>query len=305
MQGMRSRIPSPNWLVTFEAAARCLSFTKAATELNVTRVAVSQQIKSLEGFLGTLLFHRLHRSLRLTRAGERYYQTVAPSFHSILKATQELQKAERNCNITVTTSTGFSTYWLLPRIGEFRRRHPEADLRFLVADTYLDLSIEDIDVAIRYGSGDWPNVTSKFLLQEQIFPVCSKIYFENCATLQMAHELLGERLLHLEGRYDSQTRWLTWFREQGIEIEEAPPGIRVNNYTDLVQATLEGQGISLIGPPVIQKYLDDGVLVRPLKIAPTARRAFYLVLPKDREPTPSTIEFCEWIHEMAAPFDQP
>jgi LysR family glycine cleavage system transcriptional activator len=247
----------------------------------------------------------MHRALRLTPSGERYYQTVAPSLQSILKATQELQKTEGRNSVTITTTTGFSTYWLFPRIGEFRRLHPEADLRFLVADNYLDLSAENIDVAIRYGRGDWPNVTSKFLLQEEIFPVCSKAYFENCGPLQMVHELLDERLLHLEGRYDSQTRWLPWFREQGVEVEETPPGIRVNSYTNLVQATLEGQGISLIGPPLIQKYLDDGDIVRALKVTPIVRHAFYLVLPEDREPTPSTVGFCAWIQQAATPPDQP
>jgi LysR family glycine cleavage system transcriptional activator len=214
-------------------------------------------------------------------------------------ATQELQRAERVNSVTISATTGFSTYWLMPRIGEFRKCHPKTDLRFMISDRYLDLALEDIDLAIRYGTGDWPGLRATFLLQERIFPVCSKNYFAGRKRLQEPHELLQETLLHLEGRYDSQTRWLTWFRDHGLEVEDSPQGIRVNTYTNLVQATLESQGISLIGPPLIQKYLDDGELVRPLEIAATLRRAFYLVTPQHQDlALPATI-FCDWIKEVA------
>lgn len=291
-------MPPPNWLVTFEASGRHLSFTKAAAELSVTRVAVSQQIRALEEFVRTPLFHRLHRNLRMTRFGERYHQVVTASLHSILVATQELQRAERANSVTITTTTGFSTYWLMPRIGEFRKCHPDIDLRFLISDNCLDLALEDIDVAIRYGSGDWRGLRATFLLQEHIFPVCSKSYLAGRKGPREPHQLLDETLLHLEGRYDSQTRWLTWFRDHGIEVEVTPKGIRVNTYTNLVQATLEGQGIALIGPPLVQKHLDDGELVRPLEVAPTRRWAFHLVSPQHQDLTPAAQTFCDWIEEI-------
>ncbi len=299
MHSLRSRLPPPNWLVTFEASGRHLSFTKAAEELCVTRVAVSQQIKALEEFLHTPLFHRLHRALRLTRFGHRYHAVVTAGLQSILLATQDLQRAERANSVTVTTTTGFSTYWLMPRIGEFRKRHPGIDLRFMITDSCLDLVLEDIDVAIRYGTGNWPDLRAMFLLQEHIFPVCSKDYFAGRKRLREPHELLDETLLHLEGRYDSETRWLTFFRGHGIEIEDAPQGIRVNTYTNLVQATLEGQGISLIGPPLVQRYLETGELVRPLQITPTRRRAFHMVFPVHQDLTPAAARFCEWVEETA------
>ncbi len=299
MQSLRSKIPPPNWLVTFEVSGRHLSFTKAAAELSVTRVAVSQQIRALEEFVRTPLFHRLHRALRLTRFGERYHQVVTASLHAMLVATQELQKAERANSVTITTTTGFSTYWLMPRIGEFRKCHPGIDLRFLISDSYLDLALEDIDVAVRYGPGDWRDLQAEFLLQEHIFPVCSKSYLAGRKRLREPHQLLDETLLHLEGRYDSQTRWLPWFRDHGIEVEVAPKGIRVNTYTNLVQATLEGQGISLIGPPLVQKYLDNGELVRPLEVAATRRRACHLVSPQHQDLTPAAQVFCDWVKQIA------
>lgn len=297
MQSLRSQIPPPNWLVTFEAAARCLSFTKAASELNVTRVAVSQQIKSLETYLGTPLFHRLHRAIKLTPAGEQYQRGVALGLQTILTATGEVQKSVGGNSVTVTTSTGFSTFWLLPRIGDFRRLHPDIDVQFLVADNYLNMSVSNVDVAVRYGNGDWPNVNSQFLLQEEIYPVCSPSYLRGRKRPQFAVDLLYERLLHLEGRYDPETRWRTWFAEQGVDAGIPPHGLRLNTYTNLVQAALDGQGIALIGPPLMQKYLTDGALIRLVDAPPLKRRAFYLALPKDRDPTPVTDAFCKWIEQ--------
>lgn len=299
MRGLRSKIPPPNWLVTFEAGARCLSFTKAAEELNVTRVAVSQQIKSLEEYLDVQLFHRMHRSLRLTRAGEQYYRTISDSLQNILSATYEVQKSAYKEGVTVTTSTGFATYWLLPRIGEFRRLHSETEIQLLVADSYLDLSTPEIDVAIRYGDGDWPNVNAQFLLQEEIFPVCSPAYLGERPGFTEARELLAERLLHLEGKYDPQTRWLHWFREQGVNIETQPQGLRLNTYTNLVQAALDGQGIALIGPPLMKNLLETGALVRPIDVVPTKRRAFYLARAKDAQPSSQTTLFCDWLEKIA------
>lgn len=295
MLGLRSKIPSPNWLVTFEAAARCLSFTRAAEELNVTRVAVSQQVKALEGFLGAQLFERLHRSLRLTRAGEQYHRVIAASLQSILTATYEIQKSQKRKVVTVTTTTGFATYWLLPRIGDFRRLHPDIDLQFLIADTYLDLAVNEVDVAVRYGDGEWPNVHAAFLLREEIYPLCSRSYMEGRAALEHPKDLLDERLLHLDGPYDPDTRWLGWFRRNGVDLDHPPQGLRVNTYTNLVQAALDGQGIALIGPPLMERFLEGNVLVRPIAAAAIQRRAFYLVLPGDQPPNAETSIFCDWI----------
>ncbi|MCL4675738.1 MAG: LysR family transcriptional regulator, partial [Pararhodobacter sp.] len=219
MQSLRANIPPPNWLVTFEAAARCLSFTVAATELNVTRVAVSQQIKALETYLGTPLFQRLHRAIRLTPAGEQYHRAVSSGLQTILAATREARKTHVGNSVTVTTSTGFSMFWLLPRIGDFRRLHPEIELQFLVADNYLNLSTGTVDVAVRYGEGPWPNVTARFLLQEYIYPVCSRAYLQGRKAPQTPADLLGERLLHLQGPYDPETRWRNWFAEHGVDAE--------------------------------------------------------------------------------------
>ncbi len=299
MAKLRFKIPPPNHLVTFEAAGRCLNFTKAAKELNVSRVSVSQQIKALENYLGVPLFVRLHRSLQLTKAGEQYFTTVSHSFSEILKATYLVQKKGSDDNLTVTVTTGFSTYWLLPRIGEFREKHPGIDLRFLISDLYINFDQEDVDLAIRYGEGHWDGLNSQFLLREEIFPCCSTKYFVGQKNFTSAKDLLSEPLIHLEGAYDHQTSWKHWFDVQGVDVTKLPPGIFVNTYTNLVQAVMAGQGLALIGPPLVEQFLDDKNLICPIKCKPITRRAFYLVSPEVRPLSIAANYFAEWICEEA------
>ena len=300
MQSLRSRLPPPNNLVAFEAAARHLSFTKAAEELNVTRVAVSQQVKSLEEFLGTQLFNRLHRALSLTIEGERLFEVVSTSLHRILGVTATIRDHKTDHRVTVTVSTGVATCWLMPSIGDFRSRYPDFDLRFLVSDMYLDLSAGGADVAIRYGDGRWPGCDLTFLTKERIYPLCSPNYL-NGRKIGAIEDLVNETLLFLEGRYDPQTKWSVWFREHGVDVSEDLKGIHLNAYTNLVQAAVEGQGIALIGPPLADSYVAKGSLVRVLNIPPVDRRNFYLALPKDSAPTAATRAFCEWVQSEFKP----
>lgn len=297
MQSLRSRLPPPTSLVAFEAAARHGSFTVAAGELNVTRVAVSTQVKGLEEFLGTALFVRRHRSLRLTVAGQLLAQTLSLALSEVA-ATIDTIRAPRDENrVTITTSTGFVTYWLLPHIHVFRSLHPEVDLRFLVSDRYLDLEAEGVDIAIRYGDGPWAGNHAIPLVREEIFPVCSPAYLGKRPWPKQPQDLTSETLLHLDGPYDPETRWETWFRAHDVTDAGKPHGIFFNAYTNLVQAALDGQGIALLGPPLLSQPLTDGRLVRPLAVPPTPRRTFWLLFPGQRPVSRATEAFCGWISQ--------
>lgn len=302
MRSLRHQLPPPNNLVAFEAAARHLSFTKAADEIGVTRVAVSQQIKSLEEFLGAPLFNRLHRSLSLTVEGERLFEVVFSSLRRILSVTTAIQNRGSENQVTVTVSTGVATHWLLPHIGAFRSSHPDIDLRFLVSDNYLELNTGSANVAIRYGDGVWPDCDLTFLTKEQIYPVCSPLYLNN-RTIEDVADLTKETLLFLEGRYDPQTKWSVWFREHQVDVPHDLKGIHLNAYTNLVQATIEGQGIALIGPPLADRYIADGTLMRAVKVPPVDRRNFYLALPKDTIPNAATKAFSDWVISEFKPID--
>ena len=297
MQKLRYNLPPLHSLVTFEAAARHLSFTIAASELNVTRVAVSQQIKALEEWLGVELFQRLHRSLKLTEAGERYHDVVSVAFERLLRGTRDLQQVRDDNAVTLTTTTGFSSLWLLPHIGEFREQRLDINLRLLISDDYLDLGRESVDVAIRYGDygSDVLNMTK--LAQQYIFPVASREFVQRHGLPAQPLDLLRLPLIHLDGRYDVQTSWAWWFKRQDLVLDAARPSITVNNYLNQVQAVLDGQGVALMGLPLLHHHMEEGRIVRLMDIPPVKCRAFYLAVPRDPAPSVATQIFCSWIED--------
>ncbi|NGO55347.1 LysR family transcriptional regulator [Mesorhizobium camelthorni] len=294
MQRLRSTLPSPNLLVSFEAAGRLLSFTRAATELNVTRVAVSQQIRALEDFLGVPLFHRLHRALSLTQVGERYHRAISGALEQAVRATAEISKHADKNMVNVTATAGFTTYWLMPNIGGFRQKHPEIELRFVISDRYLDLVEENIDVAIRYGTPPFSNVNADHLVREVIAPTCAGDFVQSGQQLP-PEDMARHPLIHLDGPYEEQTRWSHWFRTQGLEWRASQGGITVNTYTNLVQAVLDGQGFALIGMPLIARFLASGSLVQPVLAPAVLRHSFYLVTPNNHRPSKAASAFCDWV----------
>ncbi|WP_429809073.1 LysR substrate-binding domain-containing protein [Ensifer sp. B1-9] len=293
MQKLRFKLPPPNLLISFEAAGRHLSFTKAASELNVSRVAVSQQMQALERFLGVPLFHRLPRALKLTRVGERYHLAISDALERALRATAEITRRSESNIINVGTTPGFMTYWLSPRLGEFRTIHPDIELRFIVSDG--NLSFEDnIDVAIRYGTPPFEDSETTFLARQTIGPTCASTFLPPGTELSPI-ELLDYPLINLEGPYDEHTRWSTWFRAQGLNMGKAKAGITVNSYTNLVQAALEGQGFALIGPPLIERFLANKTLIQPVNAPHVMRHAFHLLLPRASTPPLAAEAFAEWV----------
>ncbi len=293
--GSTPRLPPSRALVAFEAAGRNLNFTKAADELLVTRVAVSRQIKLLEEHLRTPLFIREPRRLRLTTAGERLYRVVNASFNQIMEITEELSRNSTSNIITLATTPGVSIYWLMPRIGDFRRLHPEIDFRISTGTELADLAREGIDLAIRYGSGDWTGTESAFLGYQNVVPTCSAAYFKGRARMKNADDLLDENLLHFDTAYDRGSTWEKWFFDQGVTYRNDHRQSRFTDFVNLVQALLDGQGIALVGPPILQQFYDNGMLVRPLDITPLRLKAYYLVWPTRAPISPAARSFMDWV----------
>ena len=155
---MAERLPPLNALRSFDVAAKHLSFTKAAGELNVTHSAVSHQIKALEDWLGVPLFRRVNRGLVLTDAGQAYLKPVRDSFERLGEATRRLRIRERSGPLVVSVMPSFAAKWLMPRLRRFRERHPEIDVRIQATSQLTDFAREDVDICIRYGRGVWPDV---------------------------------------------------------------------------------------------------------------------------------------------------
>lgn len=289
--------PSANSLVIFEVVSRHLSFTKASEELKTTRVAVSSQIKLLEGQLGCSLFRRHHRGLRLTQAGAALAETVSPSFQAISDTLDRFVAPSQEHQLAISASHGMSSHWLMPRLHRFRKKHSDVDFRFQITDTYVDLDEHGIDVALRYGDGPWPNVALKRLIRVERFPVCSPKYIESAGRLDSLHDLENHTLLFLAGNYGRLTRWDEWLRTLGIEDVRVKPGLTLDDHNSLVEAVLAGEGIALGGPPQISDYLVQRQLLRVLQPYSTYQKYFWSVRSDKRTAKPIALAFEEWLEE--------
>jgi LysR family glycine cleavage system transcriptional activator len=193
---MGRRLPPLNAVRAFEAAARHLSFTRAADELNVTQAAVSHQVKGLEDRLGVQLFRRLNRGLLLTDAGGLYMRELEDILDRLEQATERLRSSEAAGLLTVSTGTSFAAKWLVPRLRRFRDRRPDIDVRIDADDALTDFRRDNVDIAIRYGRGVYPGLSSTPLLQDIVFPVCSPTLIDAAHPLRAPEDLKHHTLLH-------------------------------------------------------------------------------------------------------------
>lgn len=296
MASLRKTLTKLPHLITFEAASRNLNFTRAAEELGVTRVSVSRQISELEEAVGAKLFNRDHRKVSLTQAGRILEAEVNPALHQIAAAVQRVSSAKHNNRLSLTTTSAFATYWLMPRLVDFKNLHPEIELNLMVSDRHLDLRAEGVDVAIRY-TKERPNFPVVVpLMQEFVFPVVSPKYTAR-TQLNSAQDLLNEHLLHLSGIYRPGARWPNWFRMNGLQPPAESKGVVVNTYINMLQAAIEGQGIALAGYPLVDRYLEDGSLFKIRGLPEVARDYFYLI--DASEGRSEAQKFCNWIIEAS------
>lgn len=288
---MRRNLPPLNALRTFEAAARHLSFTKAAAELNVTQAAVSHQVKALEDNLEVPLFHRLNRRLTLTEHGVRYLPDVRRAFNLLRGATQELRAHGGSGPLTVSVLPSFAARWLVPRLGRFFKNHPDVDLRIDPSVTRSDFVNDDVDVGIRYGRGDDSGLRADRLMEEDIFPVCSPALARRPPGLQCPADLRHFTLLHDESHAD----WHTWFLAAGVEGIDPARGTIFTDSSMLIQAAIAGQGVALARRVLVADELQAGHLIRPFDLSLSTEYAYYLVCPLETAELPKIVAFREWV----------
>lgn len=296
MGNLRKDLAKLNSLITFEAACRNSNFTRAAEELNVTRVSVSRQIAELEELLGVRLFYRDHRKVSLTQAGRALESEVCPALYQIADALQRVAATTGESRLTITTTAAFATYWLMPRLIGFSDLYPDIELNLMVSDRMLDLETESVDIAIRYAKTPPPGKSVTKLMSERVFPVVSPRYQ---ARTKLAHpeDLLRENLLHLSGMYRPGARWPNWFRSNSLAPPPESNGVVMNTYINMLQAAIEGQGIALAGNPLVDPYLADGSL-RKLPGFPEIDRDFYYLIDTTNERDDARC-FREWILDQS------
>src|SRR5215469_5788038 len=193
---MNPRLPSLNGLRAFEAAARHLSFTRAASELNVTQTAISHQIKRLEEELGVRLFVRQNRALELTSEARDYLPGIRAAFNDLRLATDRLLQKGNDNVLTVSTIASFAAKWLLPRLGTFQEANPGIDVHITTSSSLVDFTRDNVDAAIRYGRGQWPGVRSAWLMADEMFPVCSPQLLKGKRPLRQPEDIGHHTLLH-------------------------------------------------------------------------------------------------------------
>ncbi len=305
---MTRRLPALNSLRAFEAAGRCLSFTKAAVELSVTPAAVSQQIKQLEDYFGVALFQRISRGLLLTDAGQRLLPGIGDGLDRLSDAVRSTHLLSEANILTVSVSPSFGSKWLVPRLETFRQAHPKFDVRIDATDRLVDFERENVDVAIRYGSGVYPGLCAEALLSNYLFPVCSPELISGPHAIRTPQDLQHHTLLHLEWKSLSETApvWDNWLRAAGVSGISAERGPRFTTETMGVQAAIEGQGVLLASTAVVSNDLARGNLVRPFgSMQEAVNFTYFLVYSPERIDDPRVLAFRTWIkHESRIVVDE-
>lgn len=294
------KLPPVKALLSFEAAARNVSFTEAARELNVTRVAVSRQVRLLEEALGVRLFVRGRSSVELTRAGRRLSRVVSNGFQSIAEEIETIENTSDDRLITIATSTGVSTYWLMPTIGRYRRIDPTVDFRLVVSYDLINLVQSGVDIAIRYGEGNWSGVHSQLLQRQMIFPACSQGFLKEYGPFESIDDLARVQLLDYEAAVDQSSFWPSYFRDMGGSMPSAPRMSSYDSFVNFVQAILDGQGVGLVGPPLMQQFLESGVMVKAIETEPLPQRGYYLCRPEGMAASGAVKGFYDWLLDELA-----
>ncbi|MEM8950073.1 MAG: transcriptional regulator GcvA [Pseudomonadota bacterium] len=288
---MTDRLPSLNALRAFEAAARHLSFSRAADELNVTKAAVSHQVKALEDDLGLPLFQRLNRALMLTPAGQTLFPAITDALGLMRTAVTKVKRQDQTGELTVTTLDSFAAIWLVPRLRRFREAHPDIDVRVTTSDDNIDFSRADVDLAIRYGAGQWPGVEAERLMTEELFPVCAPSLLENGPTLEKPSDLANHTLLHDYGI----VTWRGWLMAIGEEAIDVERGSHYQHSNLVLQAAEQGDGVALARSVLAADALAAGRLVKPFDISLPAEYAYYLVCPPLHLKRPKVQAFRHWL----------
>ena len=304
-------LPSLNSLRAFEAAARHMSFTRAADELNVTSAAISQQIRGLEDWLGTPLFRRLTRAIRLTEAAQGVLPQISEAFDQLADVTIKLKADTDSTTLVVSAVPTFAAKWLVPRLSRFNDLYPDINVR---VDAKVDAikrsaSLEDFDrdnihVAICLGDGDFPGMRVDKIVDEDVAPACSPALLEDTHAnpIRSPADLKHHRLLQVDwGDIKNPPSWKTWFEFAGINDINADRGPVFTIEFLAISAALAGQGVILVSTLTIQDDLKANRLVQPFDIVIPSNSAFWLVTPERIADRPKVAAFRQWVlSEIAA-----
>jgi len=287
-------------LKSFFAAAEAAESGRlraAAERLGLTESAVSHQVKRLEEFLGVALFERHGRELRLTAAGTRFHRAIRPGLAAIQAATDDMMTEPRRQRVTITAPTSIAAFWLIPRMATLQQRHPAVDLQLVATNRLCDLAREQIDLAIRYGTGQWRDLDVRPLMPELYFPVASAAFLRNHSARDPAELLKTSRIISNALHPDE---WSEWCGAHGLQPPRTSNMISLSSAELVVPAVLDGVGIGMGRRPIIDPLLKDGRLVPLFRDRAIGKAAYYLVRPRAGQGAAAR-KVADWLIEEARP----
>ena len=295
-------LPPLDLLVAFEAAARHLSFTLAGEEMALTQSAVSRQIKALEDRLGVQLFRRRHRSLVLTEEAGAFYRAVVAALDGLERATRELRGAGRVKSVIVTTTAGFASLWLIPRLASFVAAHPGVDVRISASHALVNLERDGVDVAVRYRAVDGRTASrGDVLFGETVFPVCSPRLSRDAARpLQRPADLAKHTLLRMEPDGGNHLQdWGLWLHAMQLTALQPAGVLHFSSYDQLVQAAEAGHGVALGRSPLIDRLLKSRRLMAPFASKIASPHAYCMMVSDASAAKPEVRAFTTWLANEA------
>jgi LysR family transcriptional regulator, glycine cleavage system transcriptional activator len=296
---LSDRLPPLNALGAFEAAVRLGSLSRAADELSVTQSAISHRIRALEIWAGHKLLLRLSRGVEPTAHGARILESVTTALTVLRLGARQLRRASRSV-IRISVLPSFAAYWLVPRLGPFRELHPETALDIRVTWRLARLDRDEVDVALRSGAKEWPNVRSVRLLEDWYYPVCSPAYKARHGGLQRADDLGKVLLLG-----HSRESWTPWLVKAGVQDGASTPALVFSDAGLLLQAAAAHQGVALARHAIAAHFIERGDLVRLFDTAIRADHAYWAVTRKQPKDEKRISAFVDWLAQQGASFPPP
>ena len=293
---MARQLPPLKSLSSFEAAARHCSFTSAAEELNVTQSAISHQVRQLEENLGVELFHRSSRNLTLTEAGKILLPDISASLNRMMAIVNQVKQLGNNHSkrLSIRVAPAFGLAWLSSRLGEFWRKHPDIELCLYHSHAITNFDTENIDMGIAYGKGDWPGIYNESLLKLDFFPVCAPSLIEGLDDSVSISALGHCNLLH-EVDYECWSRWVAL---AGVSEINPYQGSIIDDTNVLVQAAIDGKGIALGSSIFVDKYLEDGRLIKLSDITFQNEDSYYIITPENTPESSLVKVFKDWLKSL-------
>ncbi len=283
-------------LLAFHIAAQEQNFTRAAATLRLGQSAISHSVRQLETVLGVKLFEREAQGVRLTEVGKKLAKHMQYGFAEIESGLEEASASQASEAVSLLVSTSLASHWLMPRIARFKQTYPEIQLRIITQDAYQAIAKLEFDLCIPVGGIPEGHFHSWTFVDEVLYPVCSPTWLAQQKPLQHPSDLLSHALIHLEEHYSPpRFNWQRYFEHYGLTLKHTRKGVSFNDYSIVVQAAIEGQGLALGWHHIVQPLIEQGKLVEPLTERIKTLSPFYIIAREDKPLRIETQALLEWL----------